>query len=212
MTRDPPEHDQAPAAPDLPAAIQDPSVELDEDIEVTEGSDLIVLSEPPAPPASPAPAPAPEVSELIVLIEPPDPPELLTSHSPPDPLPEPQTDADDLETLFDDPQQLRAELLALRAANNELVRINERLATAVEQRTADMLAARDRQARFISDVNRQVRGPLDAIIGYSELLTEDLTSLELHDLAHDVEKIRGAGESLLDLLGELIERRRLDGG
>ena len=209
MTRDPPEHDQAPAAPDLPAAIQDPSVELDEDIEVTEGSDLIVLSEPPAPPASPAAAPAPEVSELIVLIEPPDPPEpLLTTSTPP----EPQTDADDLETLFDDPQQLRTELLALRAANHELVRINERLATAVEQRTADMLAARDRQARFISDVNRQVRGPLDAIIGYSELLTEDLTSLELHDLAHDVEKIRGAGESLLDLLGELIERRRLDGG
>ena len=200
MTRDPPEHDQA------PAAIQDPSVELDEDIEVTEGSDLIVLSEPPA---SPAAAPAPEVSELIVIIEPPEPPEpLLTTSTPP----EPQTDADDLETLFDDPQQLRAELLALRAANHELVRINERLATAVEQRTADMLAARDRQARFISDVNRQVRGPLDAIIGYSELLTEDLTSLELHDLAHDVEKIRGAGESLLDLLGELIERRRLDGG
>jgi signal transduction histidine kinase len=191
VTRDPPEHDQA------PAPIQDPAVESDEDIELTEGSDLIVIT------------PAPEVSELIVIIEPPEAPEpLLTTSTPPGP----QTDADDLETLFDDPQQLRTELLALRAANHELVRINERLATAVEQRTADMLAARDRQARFISDVNRQVRGPLDAIIGYSELLTEDLTSLELHDLAHDVEKIRGAGESLLDLLGELIERRRLDGG
>ena len=222
MTRDPPEHDQAPApaAPDLTAAIQDPSVELDEEIELTEGSDLIVISEPPARPASPAVAPAPEVSELIVIIEPPEPPELLTTPTPPDPLfdeqadeqANKQADEDDLETLFEDPQLLRAELLALRAANHELVRINERLATAVEQRTADMLAARDRQARFISDVNRQVRGPLDAIIGYSELLTEDLTSLELHDLAHDVEKIRGAGESLLDLLGELIERRRLDGG
>lgn len=196
MTRDPPEHDQtpAPAAPERPAAIHDPSVEFDEDIELTEGSDLIVISEPSAP----------EVSELIVIIEPPEPP--------PDPKPDPKPEEDDLETLFDDPQQLRAELLALRAANHELVRINERLATAVEQRTADMLAARDRQARFISDVNRQVRGPLDAIIGYSELLTEDLSSLELHDLAHDVEKIRGAGEALLDLLGELIERRRLDGG
>lgn len=119
---------------------------------------------------------------------------------------------DEFSTLFDDPQQTRAELAALRAANHELVRINERLADAVEQRTADMLAARDAQYRFIADVNRQVRGPLDAIIGYSELLTEDLTSLELHDLAHDVEKIRSAGESLLDLLGQMIERRRLDGG
>lgn len=200
MTRDPPEHDQA------PAPIQDPAVELDEDIEVTEGSDLIVIGEPPAPPAS---APAPEVSELIVIIEPPEPPEpLLTTSTPP----EPQTDADDLETLFDDPQQLRAELLALRAANHELVRINERLATAVEQRTADMLAARDRQARFISDVNRQVRGPLDAIIGYSELLSEDLAALELYDLNHDVEKIRTAGQALLALLDDLIHTRKLDGG
>jgi len=123
-----------------------------------------------------------------------------------------QAELDEIETLFDDPQQTRAELTALRAANHELVRINERLAAVVEQRTADMLASRDAQAQLIADVNRQVRGPLDAIIGYSELLTEDLTTLELHDLAHDIEKIRSAGESLLELLGELIERRRLDGG
>lgn len=105
----------------------------------------------------------------------------------------------------------QAELTALRAANRELVRINERLADAIEKRTAEMLDTRDAQAQFVSDVNRQVRGPLDAIIGYSELLTEDLTSLELHDLAHDVEKIRSAGEAMLEMLGALIERRRLDG-
>ncbi len=118
---------------------------------------------------------------------------------------------DEFDSLFVEPQ-VQAELKALRAANRELVRINERLADAVEQRTAEMLGTRDAQAQFIADVNRQVRGPLDAIIGYSELLTEDLTDLELHDLAHDVEKIRSAGEAMLDLLGALIERRRLDGG
>jgi signal transduction histidine kinase len=118
----------------------------------------------------------------------------------------------DLTTRLDEPQQAHAELTALRAANHELVRINERLANTVEQRTADMLASRDAQSQFIADVNRQVRGPLDAILGYSELLTEDLTDLELHDLAHDVEKIRSAGESLLDLLDRMVERRRLDGG
>lgn len=109
-------------------------------------------------------------------------------------------------------QAAGSELAALRAANRELVRINERLADAVEQRTAEMLASRDAQAQFISDVNRAVRGPLDAIIGYSELLTEDLSSLELHDLVHDIEKIRSAGEALLDLMDALVERRRLDGG
>ena len=118
----------------------------------------------------------------------------------------------ELDALFTEPAPPdQAELTALRAANHELVRINERLADAIEKRTAEMLDTRDAQAQFVSDVNRQVRGPLDAIIGYSELLTEDLTSLELHDLAHDVEKIRSAGEAMLEMLGALIERRRLDG-
>lgn len=125
---------------------------------------------------------------------------------------EPELDILVIEQSGPVPQAGATELTALRAANRELLRINERLAAAVERRTAEMLASRDAQAQFISDVNRAVRGPLDAIIGYSELLTEDLTSLELHDLVHDTEKIRSAGEALLDLLGVLIERGRLDGG
>lgn len=110
-----------------------------------------------------------------------------------------------------DREQTSAELTALYAANRELVRINERLASAVEHRTADMLRARDAQAELLADVNREVRGPLNAIIGYSEMLGEDLEALELYDLGHDVGKIRAAGQALLALLDTLIDRRRLDG-
>ena len=109
------------------------------------------------------------------------------------------------------PDVVEAELAALRAANRELVRINERLAAAVEQRTAEMLRARDARAQLIVDVNREVRSPLDAIIGYGELLGEDLEALELYDLAHDVENIRTAGQSLLALLDDMIDPRNLDG-
>lgn len=122
---------------------------------------------------------------------------------------------DELDTLFEGPTAPEighAELTALRAANRELVRINERLATAVEQRTTEMLRSRDAQEQLIADVNREVRSPLDAIIGYSELLSEDLAALELYDLNHDVEKIRTAGQALLALLDDLIHTRKLDGG
>lgn len=106
---------------------------------------------------------------------------------------------------------VEAELAALRAANRELVRINERLAAAVEQRTSEMLRARDARAQLVVDVNREVRSPLDAIIGYGELLGEDLEALELYDLAHDVQNIRTAGQALLALLDDLIDPRNLDG-
>jgi signal transduction histidine kinase len=184
-------------APPAAEAKPDEQAEAIEVIELTELVELVEFTEPLDQPPQPNEA-QPEQPLLIGQL-----------HQPPPAAEQPEPDA--FETLFEDPQT-RAELKALRAANHELVRINERLADAVEQRTADMLATRDAQTRFIADVNRLVRGPLDAIIGYSELLTEDLTSLELHDLAHDVEKIRSAGESLLELLGQMVERRRLDGG
>lgn len=193
---------QAPPAAEAKPDEQADAIEVIEVIEVTELVELVEFTEPlDQPPTAPSP-PEEAQPEQPLLIGPP-------LHQPAA-APE-QPGPDDFETLFEDPQT-RAELKALRAANHELVRINERLADTVEQRTADMLATRDAQTRFIADVNRLVRGPLDAIIGYSELLTEDLTSLELHDLAHDVEKIRSAGESLLELLGQMVERRRLDGG
>lgn len=108
------------------------------------------------------------------------------------------------------PAAMEAELSQLRAANRELVRINERLAAAVEQRTNEMLRARDTQAQFLADVNREVRSPLDAIIGYSELLGEDLGALELYDLAHDVANIRTAGQTLLAVLDNLIDPRKVE--
>lgn len=108
------------------------------------------------------------------------------------------------------PAAMEAELSQLRAANRELVRINERLAAAVEQRTTAMLRARDAQAQFLADVNREIRSPLDAIIGYSELLGEDLAALDLHDLAHDVANVRTAGQTLLGLLDNLVDPRKVD--
>jgi len=112
--------------------------------------------------------------------------------------------------IDDEAEPVEAELAALRSANHELVRINERLADAIERRTAEMLRARDAQARLIAQVNREVRSPLDAIIGYGELLGEDLEALELYDLAHDVENIRTAGQALLALLDDLVDPRKLD--
>ncbi len=111
--------------------------------------------------------------------------------------------------IDEDPRELSEhELAAVLSANRELVRINERLAAAVERRSVDVLRARENESTVLSGVNREVRGPLNAIIGYSEMLAEDLETLELYDLAHDVEKIKAAGEALLAVLDDLTRLRR----
>lgn len=108
----------------------------------------------------------------------------------------------------DDPRELSDhERAALLAANRELVRINERLAAAVEHRSLEVRQAQGNEAAVFAGVNREVRGPLNAIIGYSEMLAEDLWTLELYDLAHDVEKIKAAGEALLAVLDDITRLR-----
>jgi signal transduction histidine kinase len=111
--------------------------------------------------------------------------------------------------IDDDPRELSEhEVAAVLSANRELVRINERLAAAVERRSVDVQRARENESTVLGGVNREVRGPLNAIIGYSEMLAEDLEALELYDLAHDVEKIKAAGEALLAVLDDLTRLRR----
>lgn len=113
----------------------------------------------------------------------------------------------------EDPHDLTGpEAQALLVTNRELVRINERLAAAVEARTIDVMRAREAESAVLSGVNREIRSPLNAILGYSEMLGEDLEALELYDLAHDVLKIRAAGEALLAVLDDLTRLRRGDGG
>jgi signal transduction histidine kinase len=62
---------------------------------------------------------------------------------------------------------------------------------------ADALArAQQTMRRF----QHEVRTPLGQIIGYSELIEEELEDRDQQDLAPDLQKIRGAAQRLLDLV------------
>ncbi|MDJ0869469.1 MAG: response regulator, partial [Myxococcota bacterium] len=65
-------------------------------------------------------------------------------------------------------------------------------------------AAQQTMRRF----QHEVRTPLGQIIGYSELLTEELEDRGLEELAPDLERIRNAAQRLLDLVdGKLRDER-----
>ena len=65
---------------------------------------------------------------------------------------------------------------------------------------------------FIATLSHELRTPLDAIIGYGEMLTEDLAALELEDLAHDSQRILGAGNYLVVLLNDLLDLEKVESG
>ena len=92
----------------------------------------------------------------------------------------------------------------------------ETLEHRVEQRTAELQAARNEAERanraktsFLSAVSHDLRTPLNAILGFAQLL--DLDGLDPQHTEH-VKQILSAGRHLLDLINDVLDVTRVESG
>jgi sigma-B regulation protein RsbU (phosphoserine phosphatase) len=65
------------------------------------------------------------------------------------------------------------------------------------------------QRAFLADLRHELRTPLNAVIGYSEMLIEDVQDLEEEDgraaMIRDLEMVRAAGTHLLALINDILD-------
>jgi len=108
---------------------------------------------------------------------------------------------------------------ALYESNQELSKLKAELEDLVEVRTAELDDARETadqasatKSLFVASLSHELRTPLNAIIGYGEMLSEDLVALELEDLAHDAQRILGAGNYLMVLINDLLDLEKVEAG
>jgi CheY-like chemotaxis protein/signal transduction histidine kinase len=73
-------------------------------------------------------------------------------------------------------------------------------------------AANIAKSRFLANMSHEVRTPLNAIIGYSEMLQEDLAEMGKPDLSGDAEKIYSAGKDLLAMLNDILDISKIEAG
>lgn len=64
----------------------------------------------------------------------------------------------------------------------------------------------------LSRVRHELRTPLNHIIGYSEILLEDAKDQGADSLVPDLERVWKAGQSLLELIGDLLVAEKLLSG
>ncbi len=89
---------------------------------------------------------------------------------------------------------------------------------AVEALAAAKLAAEDAnqaKSRFIANMSHELRTPISAVIGYSELLEEEVGDLGVEGTAvilDDIRKIRGSARHLLDLINEVLDLSKMEAG
>ncbi len=82
------------------------------------------------------------------------------------------------------------------------------LQAAMQEAKAASLA----KSRFMANMSHELRTPLNAIIGYSEILQEDLEDNGHTGYSEDLERIRGAGENLLNIISDILDITKIEAG
>jgi signal transduction histidine kinase len=65
---------------------------------------------------------------------------------------------------------------------------------------------------FLANISHELRTPLNAVIGYSEMLLEDMSPTAEADSIEDVKRIHGAGQFLLKLVNEVLDLSKIEAG
>jgi signal transduction histidine kinase/ligand-binding sensor domain-containing protein len=73
-------------------------------------------------------------------------------------------------------------------------------------------AAMESKARFLAHMSHEVRTPLSAVLGYADLLADELRDRGVDDLLPDVAKIERAARQQLSLVNEALDLSKLEAG
>ena len=109
----------------------------------------------------------------------------------------------------------KGDLAKLAASFNSMA---EKLDATMEQAHEERLRADEaNQAKsgFLANMSHELRTPMNAIIGYSEMMLEDIedgAELEPEEIQTDLEKIHSAGKHLLGLINEVLDLAKVESG
>lgn len=85
-------------------------------------------------------------------------------------------------------------------------------AAALNEAAAEVRRAGEAKAEFVARMSHELRAPLNAVIGYGQLLLEDAVANNEHEVIGDLESITGSGQYLLSLIDDVLDYSRIDAG
>ena len=112
---------------------------------------------------------------------------------------------------------LRMDIDAQKRAEDELRRYKDNLEETVQQRTSELLLARDAaeaanraKSQFLASMSHELRTPLNAILGFSHLMRQDDALSKEQRESLDI--INHSGAHLLTLINDVLEIAKIEAG
>lgn len=126
-----------------------------------------------------------------------------------------------LQTLFNQieakNQELQADISRRARTETELQLHRDHLEELVKDRTAELLAAKERadianqaKSTFLASMTHELRTPLNAVLGYAQILKRDKGLSERQALG--LNTIQQSGEHLLMLISDLLDLAKIESG
>jgi signal transduction histidine kinase len=105
-------------------------------------------------------------------------------------------------------EQLRSQKESLESAMEELKTLNEEL----HDRTTELEMAMGARSRFYASMSHELRTPINAILGYSSLLLDNIYGPLNDKQIASITRTHVAGSHLLELVNDILDLSKIEAG
>ena len=97
---------------------------------------------------------------------------------------------------------------AAKLAANDTQKLNDKLEIALKKAEDASLA----KTRFLNNMSHDIRTPMNVILGYAQLMEDELKGKDMSETSEHLEKLKQSGNLLLSIINNVLDMAKIESG